>query len=144
MKKQNGITMISLVVYVAVMTIVISVMSSIITNFYKNTDTVQGSVQEIVEFSKFNNYFLKEVKANNNKVDHISNDSSYILFTSGNSFSISENKIYYNNIRVCEGVQSMQISLGKNGDGIDKSIVNVTLNFESFNKSISYKIENIY
>ena len=144
MKKEKGITMISLVVYVAVMTVVIGVMSSIITSFYKNTDTVQGNVQEIVEFSKFNSYFLKEVKINNNKVDHISSDNTYILFTSGNSFSISNNKIYYNNIKICDEVQSMQISLGKNGNGIDKSIVNVTLNFENFNKSLSYKIENIY
>jgi len=144
MKKEKGITMISLVVYVAVMTVVIGVMSTIITNFYQNTDTVQGNVQEIVEFSKFNNYFLKEVKASNNKVDHVSNDNTYILFTSGNSFSIANNKIYYNNIKICDEVQSMQISLGKNGNGIDKSIVNVTLIFESFNKSISYKIENIY
>lgn len=144
MKKEKGITMISLVVYVAVMTVIIGVMSSIITNFYKNTDTVQGNVQEIVEFSKFNNYFLKEVKTNNNKVDHISSDNTYILFTSGNSFSISNGAIYYNNIKICDEVQSMQISLGKNGNGLDKTIVNVTLNFESFNKSISYKIENIY
>ena len=144
MKKEKGVTMISLVVYVAVMTVVIGVMSSIITNFYQNTDTVQGNVQEIVEFSKFNNYFLKEVKTNNNKVDHISNENNYILFTSGNSFSIFDNKIYYNNIKICDEVESMQISLGKNGDGIDKSIVNVTLKFESFNKSLSYKIENIY
>ena len=144
MKKSNGITLVSLVIYVVVMTIVLGVMSSIITNFYKNTDTVQGNVQEIVEFSKFNTYFLKEVKTNNNKVDYVSNDNSYILFTSGNSFSISGNEIFYNNIKICNGVQSMQISLGRNGNGIDKSIVNVTLNLESFNKSISYKLENIY
>jgi len=144
MRTEKGITMISLVVYVAVMTVVIGVMSSIITNFYQNTDAVQENIQEIVEFSKFNNYFLKEVKTIDNKVDHISTDNNYILFTSGNSFSISNDEIYYNNIKICDNVQSMQISLGKNGNGINKSIINVTLIFESFNKSISYKLENIY
>ena len=136
MKKEKGITMVSLVLYIAVMTVVIGVMSSIITNFYKNTDTLQGNVSEIVEFGKFNSYFLKEVKINNNKVDHISSDNNYILFTSGNSFSISNNQIYYNNIKICDKVQSMQISLGKNGNGIDKSVINVTLNFQNFNKSV--------
>ena len=38
----------------------------------------------------------------------------------------------------------MKISLGKNGDGLDESIINVTLNFENFNKAINYKVENIY
>ena len=144
MKKEKGITMLSLVIYVAVMTVVVAVMGSIITNFYNNTDTIQGNVQEIVEFNKFNNYFLKEIKSNNNEVDHIASDNTYILFKSGNSFSISNNTIYYNKTRICNNVQSMQISLGEDGNGIDKSIVNVTLNFENFNKSITYKVENIY
>jgi len=142
MKNQKGITLVSLVIYVIVMLIVIGVMSSIINNFYKNTDAIQGNVEEVVEFNKFNNYFLKEVKTRNNTVDNIS--ENYILFTSGNSFSISNNIIYYNNVEICNGVQSMEITLGKNGDEIDKTIVNVSINFNNFNKSISYKIEEIY
>lgn len=142
MKNQKGITLVSLILYVVVMTIVIAVMSSIISSFYKNTDTMQGNVGEIVEFSKFNNYFLKEVKTKNNKVDRI--DTSYILFSSGNSFSISNNAIYYNSIKICNNVQSMEIKSGKDGNGEDESIINVTLNFENFNKSINYKIETIY
>ncbi len=142
MKEEKGITLVSLVVYVLVMIIVLGVMSAIITNFYQNTDTMQGNVEEIVEFNKFNIYFLKEVKTANNKVDSVTDD--YILFASGNSFSISNNEIYYNNIKICNEVKSMQISIGKNGDGIDKNIINVSLSFENFNKSINYKIENIY
>lgn len=144
MRKEKGITMVSVVIYIVLMTMVIGAMSSIITNFYKNTDTVQGNVQEVVEFSKFNNYFLKEVKTNNNKVEKLANDNTYILFASGNAFSIVDDKIYYNNIKICDKVQSMKISLGKNGDGLDESIINVTLNFKNFNKSINYKVENIY
>lgn len=144
MKKEKGVTMVSLVIYIAVMTIVIALMSEIITNFYKNTDTMQGNLQDIIEFNKFNTYFIKEIKLSDNKVDHISTDNSYILFLSGNAFSIKNGIIYYNGIKICENVQSMQLSLGKNGNGLDKSIINVTLNFKSFNKSISYKIENIY
>ena len=142
MKKEYGITLTSLVVYIIVMIIVIGVMSSITTNFYKNTDAVKGNVEEVVAFNKFNNYFLKEIKSKNNAVDNISND--YILFTSGNSFSIVNNVIYYNNIAICKNVQNMEITLGLNGDGIDKTIVNVSISFKNFNKSINYKIEEIY
>lgn len=137
MKKEKGITLVSLVVYIVVMTIVIGVMSSIISNFYKNTDAVQGNVEEIVKFSKFNNYFLKEVKTKDNKVDSISTD--YILFTSGNSFSISDNVIYYNNLEICDEVKSMEITAGA-----DETIINVKISFNNFNKSINYKIEEIY
>jgi len=140
MRKNNAITMVSLVIYVAVMMVILGVMTSIITTFYNNTETVQGNVQDIVQFNKFNSYFLKEVKANNNKVDHISNDNSYILFTSGNSFSISNNTIYYNNIKICDNVQSLRFTL----EQYTEDIINVTLNFGNFNKSIRYKLENIY
>ena len=143
MKKSNGVTMVSLIIYVVVMTIVLGVMSSIITSFYKNTDTVQGNVQEIVEFNKFNSYFLKEVKSNNNEVDHVSENNTYILFKTGNSFSISNNKIYYNSIKICDGVKSIQFVLEQDAEGKD-SIINVTLEFENFNKSLRYKFENIY
>lgn len=144
MKKEKGVTMVSLVIYVVVMTIAISIMSSIVTNFYENIDTVQVDVQEVVQFSKFNNYFLKEIKSDNNKVEKISDENDYILFTSGNAFSIFDNDIYFNNIKVCKNVKSIQINFGKDGDGIDKSIINIKLSFEKFNKSMNYKIENIY
>ena len=142
MKNQKGITLVSLVIYVVVMTIVLGVMSLIISSFYENTSTVQGNIGEIVEFSKFNNYFLKEVKTKDNKVEKI--DSNYILFSSGNSFTISNNAIYYNSIKICNDVQSLDIKSGKDGNGEDGTIINVTLNFENFNKSINYKIETIY
>jgi len=146
MKKNNGVTMVSLVIYVVVMTVVLGVMSSIITSFYNNTDTVQGNVQEIVEFNKFNTYFLKEVKLNNNEVDHVSEDNTYILFKSGNSFSISNNKIYYNNIKICDNVQDLKFVLEQDTEDVEGeySIINVTVQLESFNKSLKYKLENIY
>lgn len=138
MKKENGVTLVSLVVYVVAMIIVLGIMSAIITNFYKNTSTVQGNVQEIVNFNKFNTYFLKEVKKYNNKVDKI--EDNYIIFTSGNSFSISEGRVYYNNIKLCDKAQSLQFELEQN----EEDVIKVTLRFENFSKSITYKLENIY
>lgn len=142
MKKESGITLVSLVIYVIIMLIVIGIMSSIISNFYKNNDAVKGNVEEVTEFNKFNTYFLKEVKSKNNEVDSIA--ENHILFTSGNSFSISNNIIYYNNIEICNNVKNMKIKLGLDGNGIDDSIINVSINFENFSKSINYKIEEIY
>lgn len=136
MKKENGITLISLVVYIIVMAIILVIMGSIIANFTNNTETIQANIQQLVEFNKFNSYFLKEVKITNNKVDDLKNN--YILFTSGNSFSILNDAIYYNNVKICDGIQKMHISLeGKN-------IINVTLGLADFTKSIKYKLESIY
>lgn len=142
MKNQNGITLTSLVIYVIAMVIVLGIMSSIITEFYKNTNNLNLDTDEIVQFNNFNTYFLKTLKTKGNKVDSIKDN--YILFSSGDSFSFDNHQIYYNNVAICNGVEKFTILLGKNGDGINQDIVYVTLVFENFTKSINYKIEEIY
>lgn len=151
MKNQKGITLVSLIIYIVVMMIVLVVMSSIISNFYMNTEGMNANVEEILNFNKFNMYFLKEIKLYNNKVDTIKSegDSPYILFTSGNSFVFNSNKIYYNNVEICDNVKSINFEKGKNKDENgneteDETIVSVTLSFENFSKTINYKLENIY
>jgi len=144
MKKENGITLSSLVLYVVVMIIVIAVMSQIVSNFYNNTDSFRGDVKEVVKFNKFNSYFLKEIKLYNNKID--SATENYILFSSGNSFSVFNNAIYYNKIKICDEVKSITFELKQDDEDQEGeyTIVNVTLSFENFTKSINYKLENIY
>lgn len=143
MKKEQGITLTALVIYVIVMIIAIGVISTIINQFYKNTNSIEADTKEILEFNKFSTYFLKEVKTKGNKVDTIISDK-YILFETGNSFSLSGNKIYYNNVEICNGAESLTILQGKNGDGVNKDIVYITVNFKNFTESMNYKIEEIY
>ena len=144
MKKEKGITLVSLVIYVVVMIMVIGVMNSIITSFYNNTDVLKGNVQEVVEFNKFNIYFLKEIKGNGKKVDRV--EENYILFLSGNSFSIAENAVYYNNIKICNGVKNLRFELEQDTEDAEGeySIIRVNLSFENFDKTIRYKFEEIY
>jgi len=138
MKNQKGITLVSLMIYVIVMIIVIGVMSQIITAFYSNTQTLNGSTESVLEFNKFNTYFLKEIKKKGNELDSIENNN--ILFTSGNTFSKHEDKIYYNNIPICTKVKNFIATADEN----DKTIINIQIGFEDFTKSITYKIEDLY
>lgn len=142
MKNQKGITLVSLVVYVIVMIIVLGVLSAIINQFYKNNDSMEADTEEILKFNKFNTYFLKEAKLKDNKVDNVSDN--YILFSSGNSFSLSGDAIYYNNIQICKGVKEFVVQQGKDGNGENENIVYIQLSFDNFTKSINYKIEEIY
>lgn len=141
MNNEKGITLVSLVIYIAVMIIVLSVMGSIISTFYDNTDGMNGKVEELIKFNKFNISFLKEVKANNNAVDRIEtvNGENYILFNSGNTFLFKNSRIYYNNIVLIDGVKNAKFI-----ETEDKNIITVTLDFDSFSKTINYKVENIY
>ena len=145
MKKDSGVTLVSLVVYIIVMIIVIAIMSGIITNFYKNTTTVQASVEDIIKLNNFNKYFLKEIKTYDNSID--TKTDNFILFSSGNSFSISDNIIYYNDIQVCDKVDSIFFETTEEDIPLkERTIIKVTLNFKTFKKpkTINYKIENMY
>jgi len=144
MKKENGITLVSLIIYIIIMIIAMGAMSTIINEFYKNTDNMEADTKQIIEFNKFNTYFLKEIKKKGNNVDTINDENKYILFSSGNSFSLSNNRIYYNDIQVCVGVEDFIIQSGLNGDGTNTDIIYITLKIGDFTKSINYKIEEIY
>ena len=137
MKKERGITLISLVVYVIVMSIMLVVISSIINQFYQNTDSIEASTEQILAFNTFNTYFLKEVKTKGNSIDHM--QDTYVLFKTGNSFSYADGKLYYNKMQICQDVQ--QFTMEQEED--NENIINITLAFEEFTKSMRYKIEEI-
>ena len=63
MKKQNAITLASLVIYIIVMLMMIGVMSSISLNFYKNTVALDKDTKEVLtNFFKLKYfYFLSKI-----------------------------------------------------------------------------------
>ena len=138
MYKEKGITLVSLILYVIVTIIVIGVMSAITTNFYNNINYIQLAKEDILEFNTFNTYFLKEIKLKSNNIDSIENN--YILFSSGNAFSLYNNSIYYNDIIVCKGVQEFNCSKDEEND----NVINIRVKLNNFEKFMKYKIEEIY
>ncbi len=143
MKKCKGITLMSLIIYISVLFIIIGIMSSIIKNFYENNTGINDRTKEILEFNKFNTYFLKEIKKTGNKVESTikQEEKNYILFKTGNSFSLRNGIIYYNNIKICDGVSDLSFNYNPNEENIISA--KVTFN-NSFSKEITYKIEEIY
>ena len=127
MKNCKGITLMTLIIYVGVLFIVIAIMSSIIKNFYQNNTAVNEKTEEILEFNKFNTYFLKEIKKPENKFEACVKDKdsekNYILFKTGNSFSLKNDIIYYNNIKVCNGVSDLSFDYDPNTKNIIKAKV---------------------
>ena len=110
MKNNKGITLVTLVLYIVLMCVVMIILGVIVSEFYNNTNTIQEDTKEVLEFNKFNTYFLKEIKSIDNNVDNI--NDNYILFTSGNSFSLSDNKIYYNDIDITDLSVTERAKLG--------------------------------
>ena len=141
MKQEKGITTASVIVYVIIITIAISLLS-VITGYFRqvlNTNLKQNKDYE--KYISFATYFVQDVQEEGNKIlttqeTEIGEENKiyYIQFSNGNIYQYStENKVIYRNqIAICENVDLCQfISQEKNG----KQEIKVNFSAGRFNKT---------
>ena len=147
MKQNRGITLISLMIYIIGMLIVIGIISTLTSFFYKNIDITNIGENVTGQYTNFSSIFVYEINKENNKVVDckISEENgfkiSYIIFSSGNQYTFKEenNAIYKNGIKVCENVEDCDFSY----TFVD-SKYNIKVNFKTSNidmtndKAITY------
>ena len=145
MKEQKGVTLVSLTVYVIVMAIVIGVLATITTFFYKNIDETNAEIDPITEYTTFNSYFSDEVNHPNIKIvkcgSNEDNSQNYIIFSNGVQYTfVPGNKgIYRNTVKICRNIEKCTFEEKiENGKSI------VVVNFESGNtkKNTQYTLSN--
>lgn len=132
MRSQKGVTLVSLIIYVIAMAIVVGILATITTFFYKNVQDVSADIAPITEYTNFNSYFSDEVNHKNLKVikcgTNEENGQNYILFSNGVQFTyVAENKgIYRNKVKICRNIDNCTFEETiENGKSI------ITVNFES-------------
>lgn len=117
MKSEKGITLISLIMYVIGMTIVVALISTITTYFYKNID-IDADSNNTSEYTKFTSIILDEINKEGNRIIESKSTNrdgkqvNYIIFSSGNQFTFMEenNSIYKNNIKICKNIELCKFS----------------------------------
>lgn len=120
-KKYKAIN--NLIIYFFVFTIIVFYIF-IITNFlYSNINNANSKLMSSVDFSTLNMYFLETIKNNNSVikdyglVNENDNSSYYITFEmqegSTNTFKKIGDKIYFNEIKLCEVVESFKVIVDK-------------------------------
>ena len=146
MKDSKGITLTSLIIYVIGMLIVVSIISTLTSFFYKNVNI--GNINnDTTQFTKFSSIFSDEINRVNNSVlecrvlEENGFKVSYIIFSSGNQYTFkSENKaIYKNKVKICENVDNCEFSY----TFID-SKYNITVNFKAGNIDMTEKNAIVY
>lgn len=143
MKSEKGITLMSLATYIVLMLIVIAVLATVRMNFQSNIKEINKEGTEVSEISKFNMYFLQEVKKQGNKVNLVSNNE--IVFTTGNKYVYKDNRIYLQNITdessitIANDIIKCEFSKKiENG----KDIVTVTIQAKNTNENINEYVLN--
>ena len=116
MKSNKGITLTSVIVYVIGMTVIVGLVATLTSYFYKNINVEELSDDTSTQYTKFSSIFTKEINKEDNYVidaktteETINGENtktSYIIFSSGNQYTYKgENKaIYKNNIKICQNI----------------------------------------
>ncbi|MCI8352931.1 MAG: hypothetical protein HFJ58_04990 [Clostridia bacterium] len=109
MNSSRGVTTTNLIIYVIAMLIVIGIIATITSFFYTNVTNLEDNSSNVSEITKFNMYFLQEVKNSNN--DIITVNESSITFLTGNTFTFQDNSIYMNSSKISENIKDLKFSL---------------------------------
>ncbi len=103
MKSQKGVTLVALVIYIIVFTIVISILSVISSFFFSNVNFVKEQANYAPEFNKFNMFFIQDVKNNKN----VTVNNNTVEFADGTryDFNSDQKAIYRNGKAIAKNIQ---------------------------------------
>lgn len=113
MKRDSGVTLTSLIVYVIAMVIVVATVSTLTSYFYGNIDRLSNKTDGAKEYTAFNSFFTSEINDRSNKVLTEVSSNTKLVFSSGNQYTFQNGMIYFNKIIICRNVTAPSNSEGK-------------------------------
>ena len=144
MKSQKGVTLIALVIYVIVLTIVVSILAMISSFFFSNVNFVKDQANYAPEFNKFNMFFIQDVKNNKN----VTVSGNNIKFEDGTEyiFNLDQKAIFRNGKAIAKNVQAAVFTTTTETiRNTTKNIVNVSIAIGNtgalFTKEIDYVLK---
>jgi len=143
MRQNRGITLISLVMYIIIATIVLGTMAIVSSEFFSNMSIIKDNEKYAVEFNKFNMLFVRDVK--NNKTAQV--EDNKIIFEDGTIYLYDKNKktIYRNEEKLANSVETATfLSDTYLVNNITKNTIKVNLNIgrsQQYQKEIEYVLK---
>ena len=134
MKSQKGVTLISLTIYIIVMVILVAIITTLTTYFYKNVEASSEQDDINKQYTKFLNYFSEEINKEDNEIIEISEDKTYVIFSSGNQYTFVEenNAIYQGMIKIVSNIEKCKFEKTE-----DENKIKVTIKCNNGNEKIN-------
>lgn len=140
MKSDKGVTLIALVIYIAVFTIVVSTMALLSSYFYNNMHLIKDDASYVVEYNKFNMFFIQDVKHNSTATI----ENNVIKFEDGTIYEYKSNSIYRNDKEIAANVKSATFNLKTyKVENTTKNLILVNLNIGEGEKEYQKEIEYV-
>lgn len=110
MKSEKGITLVSLVIYIIVFSIVLGLLAGMTNYIYGNLDRLNTGSYSSEEFNKFNLNFVKDIKQSNNARVETSGENVRIILSNNANYNYiaSENAIYRDQVKISEKITTFQ------------------------------------
>jgi len=138
MKSQKGVTLISLVAYIAIFMIIISIMTVISSHLYKNIIIIQEPLKYVTEFNKFSMVFVQDVK--NNKSCTVTDTT--VEFADGTTYSYTKKAIYRNGVKIAKNIENLKFkSSTYTVNTFVKNIVNIDMTLGKGEKQVKRNID---
>lgn len=142
-KSDKGITLTALIIYILIATIVIAGMSMISLRFISNINLIKNESQYVVEFNKFNMFFIQDIKRN--KTAEVTNTQITLEDETIYRYDQTEKAIYRNDTKIAKDIQSVTF-LGDTYtvSNTVKNLVKVNISIgkkKTYNKQIEYVLK---
>lgn len=146
MKKESGITLVTLIVYLMIVSAILAALTNLSSHVYKNIGKLGRGNLSAEEFNKFNVNFVKSVKANKKATVTNNNQNVTIVFDDGTTYNYinGENSIYKNKIKIAKNINyftadvqninnknviQVQIGTGKKDTAVGNNDFGKTINY---------------
>ena len=140
MKSDKGVTLIALVIYIAVFSVVVSSMALLSSYFYNNMHLIKDDANYVVEYNKFNMFFIQDVKHNSTATI----ENNIIKFEDGTIYEYKSNSIYRNDKEIATNVKSATFNLESyEVESTTKNLIVVNLNIGEGEKEYQKEIEYV-
>lgn len=147
MKKENGVTIISLIAYVVLMTLAVAAVSTITSSFYTNLNGIDKSAKGTVAFSKFNMFILNDMKTDGMMVNEVTENKIELEVPKSNGgtetvrYTVVDNGLYRNSVKICDKIEEYSFSTRRTGPNREITAITVYLKIDNYVKTTTYAVE---
>ena len=152
MKNEKGVTLIILVIYIIIFSVVIGILTSLSTYIYGNLKYIDDNSDDVSEFNKFNAYFIEDVKSNSqvqieSKINSENINLIQLTFGDGDIYIYvkEEKSIYKNKQKIAKNIQNFTATKEVTADNTKTYIsVNIEVGAKdetNYTKQINYVLK---
>lgn len=143
-KSEKGIGLTSIIIYVIIFLVVVSIISLFTGFFYSNIDESEKNIDVTQEFTRFSSFFVEDI--NKTGIDVLecnqTDEQDYIVFSDGTQYTFKNNSIYREKVKICQNIYSMHFESTQNENGKNIVQVEYKLKENDEQKISSYTLNN--